>query len=211
MNRLDAKKPHEDGHWMDDVEIVYTFCCYDEAPACGNGGPRLPLPRTMRWETLMCAEARDEVAGALAKDQTIDLGTEQRLVRFPITLGHDAHGDACRYDDGVVLAIRVGGVVRVYPFRVVGIAPAVGVFVCTARQPIPELGVREEEPLFAAVANIVVLGQGGNWPGAPWAPSSDKLTWDQVAWITLPNTFTGPYPKGPTIPLVPISESHAFI
>ena len=201
LHRLDTKKPHQEGHWMDDMEILYTFCCYDEAPA-RKGGPRLPLPKTLRWETFMYPEPRAEATEALARDTTIDLGCEARLVHFPITLGQDAHANACRFDDGVVLAMRVKGVMRVYPFRVVGTAPAVGVFVCTAYRAIPELGVQEEEPLFAAAANIAVVGKGCNWPGPPWGPSTKKMTWEQIGWYVTPNAFPGPYPKGDVVPLV---------
>lgn len=205
MHRLDTKWPHSEGHWMSDMEILYTFCCYDEAPAC-EGGPRLPLPRTLRWETFMYPKERDEAADVLTNDVTIDVGSEDRLVRFPINLGHGACANACRYDDGVVLAMRVKGVVRTYPFRVVGTAPAVGVFVCTARRAIPELEVREEEPLFAAAANIVVVGKGANWPGPPWTPTPEKVTYEQIGWFVSPIAVPGPYPKTGVVPLVCVNE-----
>lgn len=229
LHRLDTKRPHHEaqttpleltisthlptfvfffsmqGHWMDDLEILYTFCCYDEAPPC-EGGPRLPLPKTLRWETFLCQETRDAVEEAIANDATIDLGLESRLVRFPVTLGHDAYANACRYDDGVVLAMRVNGTMRVFPFRVVGTAPAVGVFVCTACRAIPELGVQQEEPLFAAAANIAVVGRGPNWPGPPWSPDFKKMTWEQVGWFVSPHAFPGPYPKTDVTPLVCLNQ-----
>ena len=159
LNRLDTKLQHTDGHDCSDLELLYTFACYDESP---NPTVRLPLPRTIKWENFLHENRVQEGCEAL-RAHSPPMGTEPRLVNFPQRVQGHKGGTAVRFGDRVLLAMRLDGALKLFEVDVVGTAPAVGIFVVTSKKDLPELRVQESEPMFAAEVNIVQQCRGDHW------------------------------------------------
>ena len=61
------------------------------------------------------------------------------------------------------LAVRINDELKLFEVEVVGTAPAVGIFVVTSDNDLPELQVQESELMFAAEVNIVLQRRGDHW------------------------------------------------
>jgi len=163
VDALGSTRPHDEGHDMTDLELLYTFACYDENPA-STSGLRLPLPRTVKWENFMSDEMIKEGRAALHKHERPSDWVDVRLVAFPHqSTRHDGAGAVCRFGDRVLLAKRIGKELKLFEVDVVGTAPSVGIFVATSRKDLPELDIKEDEPMFATEVNIVEQRRGDHW------------------------------------------------
>lgn len=160
LNRLDTCDPHVQGHDMTDLELLYSFAAYDES-SCPTA-LRLPLPRTIKWANFIHEDQIAEGRKAVHKHEP-KLEPEVRLLAFPQKGCNHKGGTAVRFGDRVLLAVRINDELKLFEVEVVGTAPAVGIFVVTSDNDLPELQVQESELMFAAEVNIVLQRRGDHW------------------------------------------------
>lgn len=193
MDRLSTTQPHTEGHDMTDVELLYSFACYDESPESpeppeSSESPespespeqRLPLPRTVRWESFLHADSVKAADAALTHTVEQEFSVQRSIFCPVATTNLPEHGSVCRFGDRVVLAKRAdAGALRLYTCEVVGTAPAIGIMVVASKIDLPELSIAVDEPIFATEAHVVLLERGIHW-GAPELADQAKAEFESL-------------------------------